>query len=355
MKDLKECSAIECKNLCFNASLYDYAERCKATLTPVCLAEISDEMLSLYETILNREEFGKLSKDEAFKVFDSLSQEMADYVGVEKADLTFKTVDTLQSYLSGFEFARIGKFMNYDEKMKFLSQNLGNGDYALSNLSNKLIFNYYSNKYYSQVKQRYKLNDNEVQSVITDESIVSSMRHEYQHLFQFAKVARHIKGEGVVEERYRIMALYSIMKLSLKYYSCHINEMEPFEENVDYFFDPFEVDARFSELSFVKKLIEDARVSQALKSRLNKFASYYYNYNFQCEGEANFSKLVEQNIKNVRSKFKKLFCEIPFAQEIVSMLDGCNMQKYLASIERQKAMYKNAFANERDNAVSKEC
>lgn len=343
LEDLENLTEYERKKVCVMSAFGQYENECTVELSPVCLVEISDEMIDLYEKFLNREQFGQLSKKERYKVFDNLSQEMADYVGVCKANLNFKEVDYMKSYLSAYEFAQIGKFMGYGERIDFLRQNLDNGEYACSQLNNQLTIYYYSNKYYSAVKQKYKLNDEELRGVITDNAIASSMRHEYQHFFQFAKVKEYLTGQEKIEERYKIMALYSIMKLSLITYKF-VNEIECLEtSDIDYFSDPFEVDARLSELSFIKKLICDERVSKETKDRLNKFATYYIDYNFKFEDKVKFSKLVERNIKNTKANFKKLFGELTIAQEVLKAFDMCNLDRFYMSIDRQKDMCIKAF------------
>ncbi len=354
VKSVSELNDYELKKQCVGGVFGAYVNNCTVTLSPVSAVEISDEMINDFECILNRESFGRLSEDEQFKIFDNFSQEMADYVGVEKADLKLCHMNNLQSYLSGFEFVQIGKFMGKEERMKFLIANLDNGEYAFSQLNNNLTFYYYSNQYYSQVKRRYKLNDKELQEVMTDDAIVSSMRHEYQHFFQFAKIKNCLTGQGDVEERYKIMALYSIMKLSLMDYK-NVNGVKNIDDsNLSYFTDPFEVDARLSELSFIKKLICDERVSKETKDRLKKFATYYINYNFKFEDKVKFSKLVEQNIKNTKANFKKLFGEVPIAQEILNAFEMCNLDRFYVSIDRQKDMCIKAFEQYGNKEICKE-
>lgn len=299
-----------------------------------------------FETLVVAGEKKELKKE----VLDVI-KDIADYVGVVMPLCKCVRVDEPTVNITQGEYKKMLKTQGKASAFKYL---LANTDsiMASANSNNVLRIWVYSDSYYEKYQKMFNLTDNDIKRLKSNYETVISIRHECQHLLQLAKMKEYFLGKKV-EEKYKIFALATYMKEALDDYK------QKEDSGVAYFLDVLEIDARLSEVTYVKNILQrDSRLNKNTAKSMKNFIeenittdNYYWDYEDEFVGKdiklGDFAKMYFDMLK---TEFEKEFGFDDFARYILSEFNSCDFERYYASLNRQESNivnYYNKNAEER--------
>ncbi|MGN1227031.1 MAG: hypothetical protein ACI4TX_00135 [Christensenellales bacterium] len=324
---------------------YSIDNKCKNSDSTI---DITDNFVNDIISILDKHNFNAIEESEQYAILGRLLENMSKYVGVSEVDCELQLQNKAMTGLTPYEYSQVAKFMSTEEKLDFLMQNVVQED-GVSNPNNEVEINFYTKRFYDDLRQKFKLTQNEIDILYTNVNYVATLRHEFQHIFQFGKMTKYFNREKV-EEKYKIFALFAMMENSLfaikgDDFEDDNGEMESDEiGSMQYFFNPLEIDARFSEIMLEKKLIEDDRIPQHLKKDIENYMLDAIDYNYFCLKDNSLRSYVEAYMKMIKTQFKKEFGAIPLGETVLKEFDKCNLEKYFNSLDRQEDIMLNLEA-----------
>ena len=160
-------------------------------------------------------------------------------------------------------------------------------------------------------QKMFNLTGGDIKRLKSNYETVISIRHECQHLLQLAKMKEYFLGKKV-EEKYKIFALATYMKEALDDYK------QKEDSGVAYFLDVLEIDARLSEVTYVKNILQrDSRLNKNTAKSMKNFIeenittnNYYWDYEDEFAGRdiklGDFAKMYFNCICNGATKWHRL-------------------------------------------------
>ena len=227
----------------------------------------------------------KVSEEDAQFVLSDFVYDICDYIGIKLPTLECKGCENEEEIeneaIADFNLsyakqdAKDIKERCSRSELKEFTMEITEPLYGETGYENALFLTYFSKEFFNNVNAILGVKKNVLQKYLQPEYL-TTVRHECQHLYQFAKIRDYYNGKNV-ETKFKVMAITEVMRNALLDYtdeSCVCG----FEyESASYHSNSLEIDARHSEFVFLKSLIEDERVSEHNKKALKAHMLYLLN------------------------------------------------------------------------------
>ncbi|MGN1227030.1 MAG: hypothetical protein ACI4TX_00130 [Christensenellales bacterium] len=328
--------AIKLDILQFNYNDISLDNMCSIEKNSKSKGVVSDKLVKCVNKMLDKPLFNVMSNNDKFDIFENLIKETAKYIGISVPSIVFIKKTNLDVNLDKQQIKEIKKYSSKEEFMEIVVNSL-NLMFGESSPRNDFVLNYFTNDYFKQLN---KLNlKNTILEHTLGGNYLATIRHECQHLLQFANMREFLNG-GIVENKYKIMTyLYLMETISAEYKLA--NGLEENIINIPYICNLMELDARFSEFEMCLTLLQDERIGERVKVYLNEYLLCFLQLQANpLVSFANMSEFVCQNIKMIKFNFEKEFGHLPQAQHILQEFNKLDMESYLQQIDECENQYR---------------
>lgn len=311
--------------------------------------KLSDEAVERLALLLNKGKFANLSDEDAQFLLSNFVADVCDYIGIKLPTVECKSCENEEEIENEASADFNLSYAKQDAKdikercsrseLKEFTLEITEPIYGESGYENALFLTYFSKEFFNNVNAVLGVKKNVLQKYSQPEYL-TTVRHECQHLYQFAKIRDYFNGKNV-EPKYKIMALTEVMQRTLLDY-MEENDIYEFEyEMASYKSNCLEIDARHSEFVLLKSLIEDDRLSEHNKRVLKKHIIYLLDeFLLQSKQLKNINALAKLRITSLKFEFEKEFGHLPLAKFLISELNAINLDAYAKEIESYEQMYK---------------
>lgn len=295
---------------------------------------LTDKLIEAVNTFGDYELFEQLPKSKKYKMFDNLIGETCKYLGIKKPTFTLLSKYYIDVDLSDDDFYEL--ISKEDEYSMDLLASRSIATFAESGPDNHININYFTKKYL-EYSESLGFDDQALIDLIGINYIIT-IRHECQHLLQFAKTKELLNG-GVGTDLDKIMTNYELMFSIKDRYDREnkINNGESF--GISYINELFEIDARNSEIVFMLELLSDDRVSNVVKENIKEYVCNNYGDYLPFMEYGEMKTFVEKSIACGKNGFETIFKYLPEAQKLIKDFESLDISKYYDFIDEIENNY----------------